>query len=191
MQQELDKFKNHKIAPIIECVTKNYIGLSYLNFYFTLQNGIEDNCVLKQYDVKSLKLAKVNFERVIELSEKEFSDRVEIFQAFSAYNLARANRRLNRDANVEYNKAIEKRGALSEVFCLPQIFRLNFLLERIHAEIDYYDYMKEMQKIDLKTYIEKIENVRKELWSIKQTPVMDISLFKTLEKKLQSKIEKL
>lgn len=104
IQQQLDRFDNVKIAPIIECVARNYLGLCYLNAYLTTVKA--DNGDIEQQKV-NLKIERDSFEKVIEMSENNFGDRVEIFQAFARYNLARVLTNLQKDADSEYNSAIE------------------------------------------------------------------------------------
>lgn len=171
--EELQKFKLNKIAPIIECISKNYIGLSYLN------------SSLKSYDKDNLKMAEENFQQVIELSCNNLGDNMDVFQAFARYNLARVKKNLNKNAEAEYSIAIHKRDELSKASKFPQMFRLNFALERIHAEIDFCNYMLKTQGIDTTSYMGKIETLHKELNDIRQTPAADISLFITLENKLK------
>ena len=179
IEQELRIFESVKVAPIIECVTRNYLGLCYLNAYLASVKIVkegkdivdkEENILEKEYE-EHLEACKTeaNFRTVIMLSEKNFSDKVEVFQAFAEYNMARTIKNLREDAESEYNTAINKRRLLSGASSLPEIFKLNFSLERIHAEIDYY---------------EKIESLSKELENIRLTPAADVSLFKSLEDKL-------
>ena len=184
LEEELEKFKNKNVAPIIESVTKNYIGLNYLNFYLTFVNSKKDENTLEQQPEYYLGNAKKSFEDVIRLSERNFSDKVDVLGAFGKYNLARVKKNLGEDADTEYNAAIYKRGALAETSNFPEIFKLNFTLERIHAEIDYYDYLKEKEEIDTDSYMLKMQAVYEELKNIRQTPAADVSLFQTLDNKI-------
>lgn len=184
IEQELRIFESVKIAPIIECVTRNYLGLCYLNAYLASVKIAKEGKDIVDKGENILEKAKGNFRTVIMLSEKNFSDKVEVFQAFAEYNMARTIKNLREDAESEYNTAINKRRLLSGASSLPEIFKLNFSLERIHAEIDYYDYIREKGAMDLIDYNEKIESLSKELENIRLTPAADVSLFKSLEDKL-------
>lgn len=177
--EELQKFKLNKIAPIIECISKNYIGLSYLN------------SSLKSCDKEILKVAEENFQSVIKLSNNNLGDIMDVFQAFAKYNLARVKKNLNKNAEADYYIAIHKRDELSKTSKFPQIFRLNFALERIYAEIDLYNYMLTTQKIDITSYMRKVKTLQKELNDIRQTSAADVSLFVTLENKLKQYTERL
>lgn len=186
IQEKLNIFKETTIAPIIECMTKNYLGLCYLNAYLVLikiNNGEKE----KQQQKENLQFAKDCFEKVILLSEHNIDNKVDIFQSFAKYNLARVLRNLQENAEAEYYAAIQARENLSNSSHLPQIFKLNFRLERIHAEIDYQDYLKETGKIELADYVKKIEDLSSEVDKIKKSPAADVSLFKTLENKLNSR----
>jgi len=183
IQKEFEELSNIEVAPIIECVTRNYIGLCYLNWYFaSVREGKKELQVEQQKD--NLAIAKNSFEQVISISERKFSGRVEVFQAFAQYNLARTIRNLNGEPDLEYQAAISKRKSLSANSKFPQIFKLNFTLEKIHAEIDYDNYKKEAWILDSKEYNIKIKMYEKELKNIRQTPAADVSLFKSLEDKL-------
>lgn len=177
--EEMQKFKLSKIAPIIGCVSKNYIGLSYLN------------SSLKSCNKENLKVAEKNFKEVIELSSNNLGDNMDVIQAFAKYNLARVKKNLNENAEAEYSIAIHKRDELSKASKFPQMFRLNFALERIHAEIDFCDYMLKTQEIDTTCYLRKIETMQKELSDIRQTPAADVSLFATIEDKLKQCAEEI
>ena len=172
-------FQNNTVSPIIECVTRNYIGLCYLNSYIGSKEDAKNT--------EDLKMAKENFTKVLVLSTQNFSNKLEIFQAFAKYNMARVKRNLQVDAETEYIEAISKRKNLSKAYCMPPIFKLNFMLERIHAEIDYFDYKKENNTINLIDYKTKIEDLDKELLALKQTPAIDVSLFSSLENKLNNR----
>lgn len=186
IQENLNMFEETTIAPIIECIAKNYLGLCYLNAYLLLVKTEKKEEDKKQQEI-NLQIAKESFERVIVLSESNISDRVEVLQAFAKYNLARVLRNLHEDADSEYYAAIQARENLSKSIHLPQIFKLNFKLERIHAEIDYQDYLKEIGKIVSTDYVKKIEDLSREVEEIKKSPAADVSLFKTLENKLNSR----
>lgn len=183
IMQHFSIFEEGQAAPVIECVTMDYVGLCYLNA-----------CLCKMEMAKSdlehgeqrnyLEEAKKCFDKVIEISEKNFSDKVEIFHAFAEYNLARTRRCLKENAELEYQMAIMKRKSLAESAGLPEIFRLNFALERIGAQIDYYGYVRECDRMDLTLYHDKIHELGIELETIRQTPAADVSLFKTLEEKI-------
>ena len=174
---------NIEVAPIIECVARNYIGLCYLNWYFALVREGKVGLDVKRQN-NNLEIAKNNFEKVISISERKFSDKVEVFQAFAQYNLARTIRNLNCEPDLEYQAAISKRKNLSTNDKFPEIFKLNFALERIHAEIDYDNYKKETGILDSKEYNIRMGMYEKELRDIRQTPAADVSLFKSLEDKL-------
>lgn len=183
MKQDFSILENGQIAPIIECVTTDYVGLCYLNACLSGTNMAKSDL---KYDEKRayLEEAKNCFDRVIELNEKKFSDKMEIFQAFAKYNLARALRAMGESTEWEYCTAINKRKELAGSVSLPEIFRLNFTLEKISAEIDYYGYIKEIGRINLTDYDGKIDGLIKELEDIRQTPAADVSLFKSLEDRL-------
>lgn len=183
IEHELNVFNNVKVAPIIECVARNYIGLCYLNAYLSLPKEQSHEKDSKERS-DNLKKARNNFDKVLQLSEENFSDKVEVFQAFANYNKARVLRNLQVDADLEYYTAINQRKFLSEASDFPEIFKLNFVFERIYAEIDYYGYAKEKGMLNVRDYNEKIENLSEELKDIRQTPAADVSLFKTLEDKL-------
>lgn len=184
IEQGLQVFGEREIAPIIVCTAKNYIGLSYLNSYISLvKAGRKDHEVTDK-----LMKAKEYFEAVIEISRKNFNSSVEIFQAFAMYNLARVKSNLQEDADSEYIIAIQKRKTLSEILKFPETFRLNFTLERIHAEIVYHDYIKEKGGISSEELKTVMEGLRRELDIIKQTPASEVSLFKTLEDKLKKRV---
>lgn len=184
IQQELNIFNSGKVAPIIECVSKNYIGLCYLNAFLLMAKSEKNITAEEQGGVNFLLIAKESFESVLQLSERNFSDRVEVFQAFACYNLARVLKNLNIEAEAKYEEAINKRKFLSETSSFPEIFKLNFALERIHAEVDFYDYMREIGAINPMVYKEQIDSLYDEIKEIRQTPAADVSLFETLENKL-------
>lgn len=177
--EELQQFKLNKIAPIIRCVSKNYIDLSYLH------------SSLKSCNKENLKVAKENFKEVIELNSNNLGDNMDVFQAFAKYNLARVKKNLNENAEAEYSIAIHKRDELPKASKFPQMFKFNFALERIHAEINFCDYMLKIQEIDTKSYLRKIETIQKKLSDIRQTPAADVSLFATIENKLKQCAEML
>lgn len=179
MKENFSIFEEGRIAPIIECVTKDYVGLCYLNNV----KGAEGAQKTDEQRM-CLQEAKKCFDEVIELSEKSFSDKMEILQSFAEFNLARTLRCLGENADRKYLMAIEKRKSLAKSSGLPEIFKLNFTLERINAQIDYYGYAKESGKMDLPVYNIKIHELSKELATIRQTPAADVSLFKALEDKL-------
>lgn len=186
IQEKLEIFHDVAISPIVECVSRDYIGLGYLNAFLALckpkNKEIEDN----NYDLKKdlLKMSKYNFERVLEVSEKNLNDCTGIFPSFVYYNLARVNKNFGQSASYEFNEGINKREALSKSKYFPEIFRLNFSLERIHAEIDYYDYLKESSSQE--KYIYKIKQLKEELEKMKKTPIVEVSLFKRIENKLNN-----
>lgn len=179
---QLDVFNEVEIAPVIECAAQNYMGLCHLNAYFCLSTEVASD---QQENNKELEKAKENFCRVMQLSEKKFSGKVDVYSAFAKYNLARVWRNLKCDADLEYNAAIDKRKFLSECSCFPQIFKLNFSLERIHVEIEYCEYLREKKFLDPSEFKEKMKELDSELSNIKHMPVADVSLFKTLEEKLK------
>lgn len=176
-------FEKGKVAPIIECVAKDYEGLCYLNACLNNVNMSKGDMSSEKWE-QYLNEAKQCFSRVIELSEKNFSDKTEFFHAFAQYNLARTLRCLGEKADWAYQMALSIRKSLAESFGLPEIFKLNFALEKINVEIDFYGYAKESGKMDLSVYIEKISGLSEELEAIRKTPAADVSLFQSLEEKL-------
>lgn len=138
-----------------------------------------------------MEAAKENFQQIIELNCYNLGDNMDVFQAFAKYNLARVKKNLSENAEAEYSIAIRKRDKLSKTSKFPQMFRLNFAIERIYAEIDFYDYMLNNHKIDTSNYICKIEALQKELINIRQTPAADVSLFITFENKLEQRVKSL
>ncbi len=179
----LQVFEKQETAPIIQCVSENYIGLCLLNSYRASKELDEKT----QKHREQLEIAERKFELVLKLSRENLCDSVEVFQSFAWYNLARVRWELGKDAESEYSMAQQKREDLSKIHDFPENFRVNFSLERIHTEIDYYDYLKEKEKIRLEQYREKIKILNGELEMIKQTPAAEVSLFKTLEDKLLKK----
>lgn len=187
IEHELEIFKDKKIAPIIECVARNYMGLAYLNAYLAIHKCKND--LGKECDIL-LKKSKQFFIRVIDLSRSGLRDKAEVFYAFAYYNLARTKRNLgDSTAGSDYTKAINNRDLLSKANYFPETVRLNFLLEKIHAEIDYLDYLKELG--NSKNYEKKMKRLFKELKRIKKTPAADVSFFITLENKLEDRIKKI
>lgn len=186
IQEKIEVFQEAAISPIIECVARDYIGLGYLNAFLALpQKEIEDE-KYNNLKMNLLGMSKNNFERVLKVSEENLSDNTGIFLAFVYYNLARVNRSLEQPASYLFNQGINKRNALSRSKYFPEIFRLNFSLERIHAEIDYYDYLKESDnQVD---YIDKIKLLKEELEKMKKTPVVEVSLFKRIENRLNQRL---
>ncbi len=184
IQEKIEIFPKNKISPIIECVARDYIGLGYLNAFLALPQTEDE-----KYDnqkINLLNMSKDNFKRVRDVSEKGLNDSTGIFSAFVNYNLARVNRNLGQSATLEFEQGIHKRNALSKSKYFPEIFRLNFSLERIHAEIDYIDYLKETNNpVD---YIGKIKALKEEIEKMKKTPVVDVSLFKRIEDRLSQRI---
>lgn len=182
IQEKIDIFQEVTISPIIECVARDYIGLGYLNAFLALsQKEIEDE-KYNNLKMNLLNMSKNNFERVLKVSEECLNDSTGIFSAFVYYNLARVNISLEQPASFQFNQGINKRNALSRSRYFPEIFRLNFSLERIHAEIDYYNYKKEADnQVD---YVDKIKLLKEELEEMKKTPVVEVSLFKGVENRL-------
>lgn len=174
-------FENSGSAPIIECVTKNYIGLSLLNSY-QISKRMGDTNKDNLYEAKDY------FTRVIELSENSLGDSTSMFEAFAGFNLARVIRNLEIDANMEYTKAITSRENLSLNLKNPEIFNLYFKLEEIYSKIEQYDYLLEMNKIEKSDYDMNIEQLNKKLKDISETPASEISLFKTVENMINSKL---
>lgn len=179
IQKEMVIFQ--KVTPIIECVARDYIGLGYLNAFLAMPE--EDN----NLTINLLKMSKDNFERVLELSEESLGDYTGIFRAFVYYNLARVKQHLGESASYQFNQAINKRNILSKSKCFPEVFRLNFSLERIYAEIDYYDYLREAD--NQINYIGKMNGLKKELEKMKKTPVVEVSLYKRIEDRLNQRID--
>lgn len=177
---------NVSIAPIINCLSKNYIGLCYLNAFYVKSKSIsfKEN---RDY-ISYLNKAKNNFKEVINLSKNNLNDSLGLFEAFAQYNIARVYRNLGESADTSYVLSINRRDFLSKSHCFPLIFRLNFSLEKIHAEVDYNDYRLQQNHIDFDQYKENLENLETELKTIKTTPVLDVSLFKTLEVKITNKL---
>jgi len=62
---------------------------------------------------------------------------------------------------------------------------LIFSLEKIHAEIEYCEYLREKKLMYPNEFKEKMKELDNELSNIKHTPAADVSLFKTLEEKLK------
>lgn len=187
IQEKIEIFKGSSISPIIECVARDYIGLGYLNAFLALpKEAKEDN---KYGDLKTnlLQMSKENFECVLKINEESLNDSTGIFSAFVYYNLARVNRNLGQPASYYFNQGINKRNALSRSKYFPEIFRLNFALERIHAEIDYYDYLKESD--NQVNYVDKIKRLKEEMEKMKKTPVVEVSLFKRIEDRLNQRME--
>lgn len=184
IEEGLEIFGNHEIAPIIQCVAKNYIGLSLLNCYLVSRRKVNES---KEY-IEQLSKAGESFQEVIKISDENLGDSINVFRAFALYNLARVKRNLGENAETYYIKAKQHREDLSKTDKLPATFRLNFSLERIHAEIEYYDYLKEKKEIDENEYNIRISTLYQELDVIKQTPAAEVSLFKTLEDKLKKKM---
>lgn len=181
--QHFQIFEKRKVAPIIECVAKDYEGLCCLNACLNNVNMPKGDMSSEKWEWY-LNEAKECFSRVIELSERNFSNKMEFFRAFAEYNLARTLRCLGEKADLAYQIAISIRKSLAESFDLPEIFKLNFALEKINAELDFYGYAKENGKIDLSVYNEKIGGLSEELEAIRKTPAADVSLFQSLEEKL-------
>ncbi len=185
IEHELEIFKNKKLAPIIECVARNYMGLAFLNAYLALQK--HGDVFEKEGDIL-LKKSKQAFIRVIDLSRNGLRDKAEVFYAFAYYNLARTKRNLgDSTAGSDYTKAVNNRDLLSKANYFPEIVRLNFSLEKIHAKIDYLDYLKELGNTE--NYEKKMKKLSKELKKIKKTPAVDVSLFVTLEDKLEERMK--
>ena len=184
IQEKMEIFRDVAISPIVECVARNYIGLGHLNAYLALHKVVlQDNGM----EMNLLKISKENFERALKLSEESLNDCTGFFSSFIYYNLARVNKNLGQTASYYFNQAINKRNALSKSKFFPEIFRLYFVLERIHAEIDYYDYLKESDnQVD---YADKLKVLKEEIEKIKRTPVVEVSLFKRIEDRLNQKIE--
>lgn len=182
IQKQLDVFHEVEIAPIIECVAHNYMGLCHLNAYYCLSGEAAGD---EQRIKMELEKAKENFGRVIQLSERKFSSKADVYSAFAKYNLARVLRNLKCDADLEYHAAMDQRKFLSKCSCFPQIFKLNFSLEKIHAEIEYCEYLREKKLVYPNEFKEKMKELDNELSNIKHTPAADVSLFKTLEEKLK------
>lgn len=180
IQKEIDIFQKGCISPIIECVARNYIGLGYLNASLAMTKK-DDN--LK---ISLLNNSKDNFECVLKLGEESLGDYTGIFMAFAYYNLARVKQRLGEPASYQFSQAINKRNTLSRFKCFPEIFRLNFSLERIHAEIDYYDYLREFD--DQINYIDKIKTLKEEIEQMKKTPLVEVSLYKRIEDRLSQRM---
>ena len=179
-----EKLKICKVAPIIECVTQNYLGLGYLNAYsVSIDQGISYKNLLQ----KSMK----HFLYVIELTESNLGDNLLLFQAFARYNLARVKRNLGKNAETEYRKAIQRRETISKYKEFPTIFKLNFALEKILAEYNFYSYMYEEERISKEKYKERVDNLYNELNEIQYTPAQDISLFRTLKDRFKNVIDKL
>ena len=153
-----------------------------MNAFLALsQKEIEDE-KYNNLKMNLLNMSKNNFERVLKVSEECLNDSTGIFSAFVYYNLARVNISLEQPASFQFNQGINKRNALSRSRYFPEIFRLNFSLERIHAEIDYYNYKKEADnQVD---YVDKIKLLKEELEEMKKTPVVEVSLFKGVENRL-------
>lgn len=186
IQAKLEIFQDVTISPIIECVARDYIGLGYLNAFLVLsQKEVEDE-MYKGSRKNLLKESKKNFERVLKVSEENLNDSNGVFSAFVCYNLARVNRSLGQPASYQFIQGIEQRDKLSRSEYFPEIFRLNFSLERIHAKIDYYDYLKESGKLE--DYTKKIKELKEELEKMKKTPVVEVSLFKRTEGRLNQRI---
>lgn len=183
IQEKIEIFQENNISPIIECVARDYIGLGYLNAFLALPKETkEDN----KYD-DLLEKSKYNFECVLQISENKLNDFTGIFFAFVYYNLARVYRNLRQPATFYFKQGINKRNALSRSKYFPEIFRLNFALERIHAEIDYYDYLKESDnQVD---YVYEIKRLKEEMEKMKKTPVVEVSLFKRIEDRLNQRME--
>jgi len=183
IEKELEIFKNGEVSPIIECVSRDYIGLGYLNAYSALCNlKSKEKDIDDEFKKNLLLQSKNNFERVLHLSEEELGDSTGIFSGFVYYNLARTNKNLAQNASFYFKQGINKRAALSRSNCFPEVFRMNFTLERVHAEIDYYDYLKE--SYSLKDYTDKIILLKEELEEMKKTPVAEVALFRRIEDKL-------
>lgn len=187
IQEKIEIFQSGYISPIIECVARDYIGLGYLNAFLALPKERKGGNKYRDLKINLLEKSKNNFECVLRLSEESLNDSIGVFSAFVYYNLARVNRILGKDASFFFNQGIYKRNALSKSKYFPEIFRLNFALERIHAEIDYYDYLKEFNnQVD---YIEKIEKLKEEMEQMKKTPVVEVSLFKRIEDRLKQRMK--
>ena len=183
IQEEMEIFQGESISPVIECVAKDYIGLGYLNAFLALPKKANYN----DKEMNLLKKSKANFECVLKLSEEGLNDSTGIFSAFVYYNLARVNRNLGQSASYQFNQGINKRNVLSRSKFFPEIFRLNFALERIHAEIDYYDYLKDCDNEI--AYSSKMKVLKEEIEKMKQTPVVEVSLFKRIEERLDQRLE--
>lgn len=173
-----------QMAPIIECVSKNYLGLTYLNAYFVSK---KQGCGCIDYLTK----AKEYFLDVIEISQNNLGDSLNVFKSFSIYNLARVKSNLGENARTEYTQAIEARDNLSNFDGFPQIFKLNFSLEKILADSNFYAYLFEESQITKEEYVSKIKILREELSRIKTISMADVSLFKTLENNFISTINNL
>ena len=186
IQEKMELFQEDSISPIIECVARDYIGLGYLNAVLALPHKEFKDEKYNNLKINLLNKSKNNFERVLKVSEENLGDSTGIFSAFVYYNLARVNRGMEQSASYQFYQGINKRNMLSKSKYFPEIFRLNFSLERIHAEIDYYDYLKESDnQVD---YIDKIRLLKEELEKMKKTPVVEVSLFKRIENRLNQRI---
>lgn len=173
-------FEKSGSAPIIECVTKNYIGLSLLNFYRVSKRTDDEN-------IDNLYEAKDNFIQVIEISENFLGDSTSMFRAFAGFNLARVIRNLGMNANTDYTKAITSRENLSQNLKNPEIFNLCFKLEEIYSKIEQYDYLFEIDKLEKNEFDKNIAELEKKLRHISETPASEISLYKTVEKLINEK----
>lgn len=186
IQEKLDIFKGKSISPIIECVAKNYIGLGYLNAFLIFSQKTVKEDKYNELKRDFLKKSKQNFECIIKLSEERLNDSAGVFLSFVYYNIARVNKNLGESASDNFNDAINCRRALSNFSNFPEIFKLNFTLERIHAEIDYYDYLKEYD--NQVEYTDKLKMLKEELNKMKETSVVKVSLFKRIEESLDQRI---
>ena len=187
IQEKIEIFQESYISPIIECVARDYIGLGYLNAFLALPQREIDDEKYNNLKTNLLKKSKYNFECVLEISENKLNDSTGIFFAFVYYNLARVYRNLGELATFYFKQGINKRNTLSRSKYFPEIFRLNFALERIHAEIDYYDYLKEIGT--QVNYTDEINILKEEMEKMKKTPVVEVSLFKRIEERLNQRMD--
>lgn len=179
-------FEGKSIAPIIECVTQDYMGLAFLNFCIKSQSS--NSVMIEEKYTFALKNAKDCFLRVIELSEHSLGDSTYVFVGFAKFNLARAHKMAKEEAEQDYNEAVNRRWQLANTITFPELFRLNFSIEKIHAQINFFEYMLSKERLNPKDFKKQIVNLRNEVNKLKQTPVANLSLFLTIENTIQLRL---
>lgn len=196
--QELQRFMDmlpSSTNPLIYAIGKNYVGLSYLNWYSKLEGAKKSNCL------DLLEKAESYFTDVLDMCRpgESLDDIVDVLPSYAYYNRARARTEMGREKALwlhDYNQAIRYRERLSKNENFPEFIRLYFAREGYHAknakissQLSLWD--KQEHREQIQKAKEEIRDILEELKRYEILRIGDTGFFKNIKERSKSNMAEL